>query len=211
MRLTLVSIFYLMLPLACFSQISSNPYVTLVEKKSGKRLQLFAKNTDSIPYAVFLRVTTKDYRRTSKRPVLKEIPGNSTLLLKTLIVLDGKEGRYDTTFIVNEVTTSLTMRKTHDQFNLKINAAKLEKTILMYSNSNCELCNQAIEILEDNAFNFENYNLETNIEVSESLKSELDISSLQDLKFPILKIEDQIYTNVDSRKKFIEILKVYFE
>ena len=111
MRFTILIIFCLMTPFACFSQMSSNPHVKLIEKKTGKRLQLFAENTDSIPYVVFLRVTTQDYRRTSKRPILKEIPGNSKQLLKTLILLDGKEGNYEPTFIVNEVTTNLSITK----------------------------------------------------------------------------------------------------
>ncbi|MFT4612728.1 MAG: hypothetical protein ACI92X_001409 [Dokdonia sp.] len=119
MRFLLLSIFCLILPLASFSQMSSNPYVKLIEKKTGKCLQLFAENTDSIPYMVFLRVTTKDYRRTSKRPILKEILGHSRQLLKTLILLNGKEGHYDATFIVNKVTTSIAIRKSKE-FDIKL-------------------------------------------------------------------------------------------
>lgn len=201
-----------MTPITCFSQMSSNPYVKLVEKKTGKRLQLFAENTDSIPYIVFLRVTTQDYRRTSKRPILKEIPANSKLLLKTLILLDGKEGIYTPTFIVNEVATNLTMRKTHDDFDLKISQAKSEKTVLIFTNSNCDLCDQAIVILQENAFNFKNHNIETNRQASKILKAELeDLDALNNTTYPILKIENQIYTNIATREKLIEILKTHFE
>lgn len=212
MRFIVLTLFCLLMPITCFSQVSSNPHVTLVEKKTGKRLQLFAENTDSIPYMVFLRVTTADYRRTSKRPILKEIPGNSKLLLKTLILLDGKEGTYDPTFIVNEVTTNLRMRKTHDDFDLNVSKAKLTTKVLIFSNTNCDLCNEAIAILEENTFSYENYNLETSTEALNLLQSKLDDSqSIEDLKFPVITIEDKMYTDIKTRDEFIKILKVHFE
>ena len=176
MRFIVLTIFCLLIPITCFSQVSSKPHVILVEKKTGKRLQLFAENTDSIPYMVFLRVTTTDHRRTSKRPILKEIPGNSKLLLKTLILLDGKEGIYNPTFIVNEVTTNLRMRKTHDDFDLNVSTTKLTTKVLIFTNTTCDLYNEAITILEDNAFSYKNYNLETSTEALNLLQSKLDDS-----------------------------------
>tara|TARA_B100000809_G_C15069972_1_gene505619 strand:+ start:892 stop:1494 length:603 start_codon:yes stop_codon:yes gene_type:complete len=200
-----------MLPLASFSQMSSNPYVKLVEKQTGKRLQLFAENTDSIPYMVFLRVTTADYRRTSKRPILKEIPGHSRLLLKTLIVLNGKEGHYDATFIVNEVTNNIAIRKSK-ALDIKISDAQLQKTVLIFTNSNCDLCDEIIEILAENAFNYEDYNLETNTEASEVLTIELkDSASIEEIMFPVLKIEDTVYMTIKTRQEFIDILKLHFD
>jgi len=41
-----------------FSQDVNTEKVTLIEKQHGKRLELYAKNTDTISYVVFLRVTT---------------------------------------------------------------------------------------------------------------------------------------------------------
>ncbi len=211
MRFISLSIFCLMLPLASFSQMSSNPYVKLVEKQTGKRLQLFAENTDSIPYMVFLRVTTADYRRTSKRPILKEIPGHSRLLLKTLIVLNGKEGHYDATFIVNEVTNNIAIRKSK-ALDIKISDAQLQKTVLIFTNSNCDLCDEIIEILAENAFNYEDYNLETNTEASEVLTIELkDSASIEEIMFPVLKIEDTVYMTIKTRQEFIDILKLHFD
>jgi glutaredoxin len=212
MRLILVSVFCFALHFTCFSQISSNPHVKLVEKKMGKRLQLFAKNTDSIPYAIFLRVITQDYRRTSKRPIMKEIPGNSTQLLKTLILLDGKEGNYTPTFIVNEVSTNLTMRKTHKDFNLKISKAKLEKSVVIYKSTNCDLCDTAITILEENSIIFKSYDIEIDKKAYNALKDDLkNLESLDNHTYPILKIEEDIYTNIETREQFIEILKLHFE
>ena len=113
MRLIFTTLFCVSLFFVGFSQEKEHPHVKLVEEKNGKRLELFAVNTDTIPYVVFLRVTTSDYRRTSKRPILKDIPKNSKELLKTLILLDGKEGLYDATFIVNEVAPSMNIQKDH--------------------------------------------------------------------------------------------------
>ncbi|WP_152611514.1 thioredoxin domain-containing protein [Psychroserpens damuponensis] len=191
--------------------MSSNKHVKLVEKKTGKRLQLFAENTDSIPYMVFLRVTTTDFRRTSKRPVLKEIPGHTKLLLKTLILLDGKEGIYDASFIVNEVTTNLAIRKSKE-FDTSISDAKLNKNVTIYTHTDCNLCNEGLVILEENAFNYKSYDVITHPEVLDLLTYEVGGSkSIEALKFPVLKIEGSIYTSIKTRQEFIDILKTHFE
>jgi len=148
-------------PLKLKDWYANHPDVKLVEKKNGKRLLLFAKNTSSTPYMAFLRVSTDDYRRTSKRPILKEIPGNTQVLLKTMILLEGKTGEYDATFIINEVTTNLSIRKSKE-FDLKISAAKIDKNVIIFTDTNCNLCVEGLKILKENAFSYEDFNLEIN-------------------------------------------------
>nr|WP_321222947.1 glutaredoxin domain-containing protein [uncultured Psychroserpens sp.] len=191
--------------------MSSNPHVKLVEKKNGKRLQLFAKNTDTIPYIVFLRVTTTDFRRTSKRPILKEIPAQSEVLLKTLILLEGKDGDYNPTFIVNEVTTNLSITKSTENFDIKINEAKLDTKVLLFTTTSCNLCEEALIILDENAFNFEDFNITVNNDALVLLKKELGENNLESVTYPALKIDDNLYYNIKSRQEFIDILKEHFK
>ena len=211
-RILIIFLFCFNLHQTCYSQVSANPHVKLVEQKKGKRLQLYAKNTDTIPYIIFLRVNTTDYRRTSKRPILKEIPGQSTILLKTLILLEGKEGNYEPTFIVNEVTTNLAITKSVENFDIKISEAKLDTKVLIFTNTDCELCETAITILEDNAINFENLDVSINSEALVLLKKELgNKNTTPSVKFPLIKIDGELYSDIKTREQFIEILKVHFK
>jgi glutaredoxin len=83
---------------------------------------------------------------------------------------------------------------------------------LTFTNSSCELCDQAIEILEGNAFNYEDYNLETKTDATEILITELEYpESIEGIMFPVLKIEDTLYTSIKTRQEFIDILKLHFE
>jgi glutaredoxin len=83
---------------------------------------------------------------------------------------------------------------------------------LTFTNSSCELCDQAIEILEENAFNYEDYNLETKTDATEILITELEYpESIEGIMFPVLKIEDTLYTSIKTRQEFIDILKLHFE
>jgi hypothetical protein len=59
-----------------FSQ-KDHEFVSIKEKVTGKRVELFAVNTNTIGYDVFLMVETNDYRRSSSRPVMKHVPANS--------------------------------------------------------------------------------------------------------------------------------------
>lgn len=83
---------------------------------------------------------------------------------------------------------------------------------MTFTNSSCELCDQAIEILEENAFNYEDYNLETKTDATEILITELEYpESIEGIMFPVLKIEDTLYTSIKTRQEFIDILKLHFE
>lgn len=73
------------------------------------------------------------------------------------------------------------------------------------------MCDEAIKIIEENAFSFKHIDIETNSEELKALKYQLNIASVQNVKFPVLKIEDQLYTNIETCNTFIKILKSHFE
>ncbi|MEP3836298.1 MAG: hypothetical protein ABJM36_01565 [Algibacter sp.] len=132
-----------------FSQAANTENVTLIEKQHGKRLELYAKNTDTIPYVVFLRVTTNDYRRSSNRPVLKPVNANSEAHLLTLIKLADTKGHYDHQFIVNEFSTNLQFRKDKNDIQINFDTALKSANITLFESDACEICKD-IKLLFDN-------------------------------------------------------------
>ena len=72
---------------------NNHEFVSIKEKVTGKRVELYAINTNNISYDVFLMVETKDYRRSSSRPVLKTVPANSEVRMITMVKLNEKEGK----------------------------------------------------------------------------------------------------------------------
>jgi hypothetical protein len=190
-----------------FSQNNNHPYVKLIEKQNGKRLELYAKNTDTISYSVFLRITTNDFRRSSNRPVLETINPKSEKLLITLIKLVDKEGVYDSQFIVNKYTEELNFTKDNDGIEKNFNEALKSKTVILFETDNCDICDLAKNILTSNSIIFKTNNVSNNQdEVFKSLDIKDDSSKT---KF-ILKIQDSVYNRINNKETLIKTLKTYF-
>ena len=203
----LLSFFYLGSALAQ----NNHEFVALKEKTKGKRLELFAVNTNSLSYDVFLRVETEDYRRSSSRPVIKTIPPNSEVRLITMVKLAGKEGKYNTTFVVNEIGYELSIRKDKSDFNAKLNDALKSKQITIFTKDSCTLCDDTRQLLKRNRIIFTEYSIEKDsINLIQLIKEFKKVNLTEKAIAPILKIEDSLYTSIRSEFDLINALKNHF-
>lgn len=204
--------FLLFLSLFGFSQNANTDKVTLIEKENGKRLELYAKNTDTISYVVFLRVTTTDYRRTSKRPVLKHVEPNSKLHLLTLIKLVGSDGVYDAQFIVNEVSANIEYRKDDEGIQINFDDALKTANITIYESANCDFCNETKALFNDNKIAFTEKHIEKNkIPLVKLLKKQKRPSENLSDELLVIQIESDIYTGIRNKKQLLEVLKAHIK
>jgi len=191
-----------------FSQDVNTEKVTLIEKQHGKRLELYAKNTDTISYVVFLRVTTEDFRRSSKRPVLKPIAPNSETHLLTLIKLAGTAGEYDHQFIVNEVSTNLKFRKDEEDMQINFDQALKTPHITIFESDNCNVCETTKALLNKNKIAFEVKRIQNHkqalIEALKKASKSLENIEKQTL---IIQIESEVYVDIENKKQLLETLK----
>ncbi len=195
-----------------FSQNANTEKVTLIEKQNGKRLELYAKNTDTISYVVFLRVTTNDYRRTSKRPVLKPVNPNSETHLLTLIKLAGKPGEYEHLFIVNEVSTNLEFRKDFEDIQINFDDALKTANITIYNSDNCNFCEETKTLFNENKIAFKEKHIEKDKGTLVKQLKELGkpIENLDQELF-IIQIESNIYTGIKNKKQLLDALKKHIK
>ena len=203
----------ILLFLFCFVPLSfsqnKHPFVNLEEVKDGKRVELYAVNTDTISYDVFLKVMTEDFRRTSLRPIIKTIAPNTKIKLITLIKLSSKEGKYTPLFIVNESSKVLNIRKDYENFDFKVDKAFKNKNIFFYYKDRCNICTSLKNELQRSGITFEEANISHNIKVMLKL---INISNDQNIKdnTPVLQIGDSIYSKINSVKRLQEILDSQF-
>lgn len=199
--------FFLFFLMPLFSQ-NAHPYVSLAEKVKGKRLELFAVNSNSISYDVFLRVETEDYRRSSARPIIKTIPPNSEVRLITMVKLNGKEGTYSTTFVVNEISKELSIRKDHEDFEIKFDDALHQKHLIIYTKDACDLCADARQLLRQNKIEYTEYSIDKDSINLMKLIKEFKVNNQKEKALaPIIKIEDSLYTNLRTKQDLINALK----
>lgn len=211
-----MKIYYMFFFLMFFSNIYSQDeeHIKIEEEINGKRLELYVTNTDTLSYDVFLKINTTDYRRPSKRPVLKTIGPKSRVHMITLIKLNNKEGRYEPLLIANKVAHTLNVRKDDQDLNLKIDKAFTDKTVYLISDESCKTCPKIEKILHTNYIKFINLHKIRDKAQIIKLFSDLQAYKMATLKSkqkPILKIESHIYTDISTIKNFMDILNEEFK
>lgn len=202
---------FLLISVYSFAQ-NQHKHVKLTEEKKGKRITLYANNTDSLSYDIFLKVDTKDFRRSSTRPILRNIAPNSKIKLLTLIQLNGTEGKYNTTFIVNEVAYAIEVEKDHEGLDFKIDEALKDKEVTLYTKNDCLICPDTKRILNNNKIAFTEYNIDkdsTNyLKIIKDFKNNTNKNF--DNKIPVLKVNTAIYNKIESVEDFITALREAF-
>lgn len=205
---------YILLLLLTLFTISANAqndhkYVKLTEKIKGKRYELYIENTDSISYDIFLKVDTEDFRRSSERPILKTIPPKSKQRVLTMVVLNGKEGKYTYTLIINEVAYALQFDKDFELLDTKLDEALKSKTVEIYTQNDCSICPDAKRILTKNKIGYQEYNIDQDTTHYNKLIKEFKALKPNSVvnHIPILKVDDKVYNQIESLEDFIEALR----
>lgn len=211
MKTYLTAIAFLLLTLNSFAQ-NDHKYVKLSEEKKGKRTTLYVTNTDSISYDVFLKVDTKDFRRSSNRPIIRNIAANSKVKIMTLIQLAGKEGNYDSVFVVNEVAYALDVKKDFEGFDFKLDRAIKGKKVTLFTKDDCAICPDTKRILDNNKIAFTEYNIDTDSTTYLKIIKEFqaDKKNRFENRIPLLKVEKEVYNNIESVEDFIAALRKAF-
>ncbi|MFC7444455.1 hypothetical protein C7H62_1892 [Mesoflavibacter sp. HG96] len=205
---------YLLLLLLTLFTIGANAqndhkYVKLIEEIKGKRYELYIENTDSISYDIFLKVDTEDFRRSSERPILKTIPPKSKQRVLTMVILNGKEGKYTYTLIINEVAYALQFDKDFELLDTKLDEELKSKTVEIYTQNDCSICPDAKRILTKNKIGYKEYNIDQDtthynklIKEFKALKPNSAVNHI-----PILKVDNKVYNQIESLEDFIEALR----
>ncbi|WP_034057382.1 glutaredoxin family protein [Lacinutrix jangbogonensis] len=207
MKLYLTLFAFLLFTLSGFTQ-NDHEFVKLSEVIKGKRLTLYVTNTDSISYDIFLKVDTKDYRRSSNRPIIRNVAANSKIKLMTLIKLAKTEGQYESIFIVNEVAYALEIDKDFEALDFKLDRAIKDKKVTLFTKDDCIICPDTKRILENNKIAYTEYNIDK--DSTNYLKIIKELKSDKENRIPLLKVDGDVYNNIKSIEDFIVALRKAF-
>ena len=211
MKFIFLCVFTLLFTINTSAQ-NNHEFVSILEKVTGKRVELFAVNTNDIAYDIFLKVDASGYRRSSARPIIKNIPANSKVRMITLVKLAKTEPSYKYTLVVNEISFDLAMQKDDTGFNYKMDASLKSKKVTLFTKDNCLLCNQTKEVLVNNKINYTEFNIDQDSTHLVSLLKEFKKNNVKSkIQAPVLKIDDSLYTNIKTQKQLIETLQKHYK
>lgn len=120
--------------------------VKIIEKKTEKRHFIYAENTTSEKRNVFLKVNATGYRRTADRPLIKNVPPKSKVLLTTLIPLKDVESSYTYIFTANKEVNDLDLNRKKIDKPLSLTEI-MKSEVVIFTTNNCDKCRLLIEKL----------------------------------------------------------------
>ncbi|WP_417620039.1 glutaredoxin family protein [Oceanihabitans sediminis] len=191
---------------------NEHEFVSIKEKVTGKRVELFAINTNDISYDVFLKVNATGFRRSSSRPIIKNVPANSKVRMLTLIKLDNVASSYNYTLVVNEISVDLKIQKDKTALDLKIDKSLNSKTVTLFTKDNCLLCNQTKDLLRRNKISYEEYNIDKDSTYLIKLIKEFKLENTHTkTQVPIIKVEDSLYSDIKTQNQLIKKLRKHYQ
>ncbi|NND62658.1 MAG: hypothetical protein HKN48_05645, partial [Flavobacteriaceae bacterium] len=176
------TIIFLLFASLVFSQSEA---VVISEKKTGKRVVIFAENKSADTLNVFLMVHAKGYRRSADKPVLKDIPPKSSVPMITLIELSNVESNYTYELIIND-------KKKIYEFSYDREVVDIENVlrdrIVMFTLSECEKCDALSTELETRRINHRVFNIEKDPALYKQFMKfiEKELTSEVRIQFPVI-------------------------
>ncbi len=198
-------IIFTFLVIVTFQSYSQDLKVLISEKKSGKRLVLFAENKTKDTVQVFLMVNAEGYRKSASKPVIKKIAPNKKVPMITLIELKDVPSQYTYDLIINEGETDIAI-------SYEKQAKDIEKNILgklvMFSTTDCEKCSLLSTLLTRDRINHRVFNITENPVIYRQFMAfiERQLTEETKIRFPVIWNKDRVIFGYDDLEVILKEL-----
>ncbi|WP_452228164.1 glutaredoxin family protein [Lacinutrix sp. MEBiC02404] len=201
--------YFLLFFVSAFSFAQNNhAHISIEKKEKGKRVDVYAVNSSSTDYEVFIKINAVGFRKSAENMVTKAVPAKSEVKMASLIRISDDS---NVTFgmIVNEIGHDT--EKVANAIDFTFDENKKNKPVIIFVKDYCSLCESTIKLFSDNNIIHTIYNIDEDKEYYQKIQQELlnrknDKTSL----VPIIEVEDSIYNRLESRDKLIKALKNHF-
>ncbi|MCW9037672.1 hypothetical protein [Altibacter sp.] len=179
--------------------------VLITEKKSGKRVVLMAQNRTADTLNVFLMVNAEGYRRSASKPVIKNIPPNSSVPMITLIELKAEPRHYTYDLIVNslEDAKDLVFERQENDIE-RIVSGKL----VIFTAEACEACETLIDRLTENRITHRAFDIHEEEVIYRQFLSyiERQLTEETKIRLPVIWNKDEVIFGYDNLESIVTIL-----
>jgi glutaredoxin len=187
----LTKILLIVLLVSGLSGIAQESRIVISEKKTGKRLVLFAENRTLDTLNAFFMITSKGYRRSASKPVLKSIPPKQKAPMMTLIEITGQEQFYSYDLIVNEAENNLSLEFEGEAKDIE---QVIKDKLVIFTVSNCDKCRDLLAQLEAKHIRFQSFSLDTDALLYRQFIGliEQDFTAETRIRFPVIWNKDHV-------------------
>jgi glutaredoxin len=186
--------------------------VTLIEDKQPKRTILYVKNNTVTSLNVFLKVDGVGYRRSSDRPIIKDIPANEQVEMITLIPLRNEPSSYTHLLVVNDSEKNLTV-EFEDDPELQDFMTLLNNDLVVFTKDECPRCDQMISLMQEEHTPFKVINIDDRKRYYDALYVLLKLENEEDysVKLPIVRKRGEMIYPIWNVRQMAKLLSEEFK
>jgi glutaredoxin-related protein len=202
MKFKIPLIVLLLCQLGVFSQ---GLKVLISEEKKGKRITLFAENKTRDTLNVFLTVNAEGYRRSSLKPVIKDLSPGARVPMMTLIELEGTDSRYTFEMVVND-------KESEVNFSYEEPERDIERVIggqlVIFSAEDCPKCMELIAELTEKHIQHRMFDIKEDAVLYGQFMSFIErrLSRETKIRFPIIWNKDEVIFGYETLEETIQML-----
>jgi hypothetical protein len=182
--------------------------IEIVEVKTEKRIKFYAINHTEIDKEIFFKVDGKGFRKSSYRPVIKNVPANTKVLVTTLIPLKNSTPEYTYFSSFDDKLQELSLETSVKTWKTLDHLIDKGETII-FTKDNCTKCEKLIAMLKVNRIQHKAFDISKNKRfrdffwktVSKMKRQDVMISSI-----PIAIVKGKLHEGLDLIS-FVESLK----
>ncbi|WP_430409632.1 hypothetical protein [Kordia sp.] len=176
--------------------------------KTKKKITFYAINHTETAKEVFLKVDGKGFRKSSYRPVIKNVPANKKVLLTTLISLKNATPEYTYFYSFDDQLTALNLEtnvKDWKSLNHLIDAGET----IIFTKDECAKCEKLIGMLKANRIRHKAFNISDNERYRKFFWNTISKMKRQDVlisSIPIAIVKGELHEGLNLIS-FVESLK----
>ncbi|MGV6828163.1 MAG: hypothetical protein ACWA45_02050 [Flavobacteriales bacterium] len=182
-----------------------NEKIHISEKKTGKRVVIFAENTTLDTLNVFLMVTSKGYRRSASKPVIKDILPLSKVPMITLIELVDEPSSYTYKLIVNDEPLDL-----HIQYEKNIEDIEnlINGKLVLFIEEECDKCSLLETMLTSQRTNFQSFDIHKDKRMYQQFMKFISKRFPQktSIRLPLIWNKSEVFFGYDNLETILKVL-----
>ncbi|WP_339661344.1 hypothetical protein [Croceibacter atlanticus] len=186
--------------------------VTLIEDVQPKRTIISVKNNTNSNLNVFLKIDGVGYRRSSDRPIIKDIPANAQVEMITLIPLKNETSSYTHLLVVNDKEKNLTV-EFEDDPELQDFVTLLDNDLVVFKKDECPRCDQMISLMQNEHTPFKVINIDDRKRYYDALYVLLKLENEEDysVKLPIVRKRGEMIYPIWNVRQMARLLSEEFK
>lgn len=189
----------------CSIVFSQSEKVVIHEKEQGKRMTLLAENKTADTLNIFLMVHSEGYRRSADKPVLTNLPPNTTVPIITLIKLTNATASYTYDLIINEEENNVHIAYEKDAIDI---SKVLIGKVVLFRLAQCPKCDVLEAMLDEQRIQHKVFNVEKDPTIYSQFSAFIDKETPQEvtIRYPVIWNKDRALFGYDD----LEILLSQF-